>query len=361
MTGSEHVRVPHSSWVVRSLILAAFVAASFVIAPPGTGAAVVRADTTDCPFPSSLPTAALPPARPAWCDPLTSGRSTFVEGQNAWLDEWNHGLMMADLGEGYREFPFGSVYRTATFRHNEHWMQDVAGAAEDRTQAPWNVGGVSMRPDRSFQFVDGKLVIEADVAAGVADYGGSAWPEITVTTAPAPTKDRRDALYHYDRFAGAWTLGCRLPSDRKPVCAMFDNTDRGPGDGGRVFEVSNFQDGGGHVFGGGPFTPELDAAWRICQGTDPDTNCRDRFRWEIERTQLTLYVNGVMYMQHSDLPDKAALPAALTESPVYVYLAGVVYKPSGETVRFHWDRLAINPEGGPSAAPVADSQPAHMH
>ncbi|MBI4492658.1 MAG: hypothetical protein HY690_07695 [Chloroflexi bacterium] len=326
-----------------ALALAASVLVAAIPAPAPASASLSalarQAGPEACPWPDGVPMGALPPARPAWCSPLTSGPSTFVSGPNSWVDDWSHGLMMADLGEGYQAFTFGSVYRTATFRHNNHWMQDVAGAGQNREGPPWNVGGTSMRPDRSFTFVDGKLVVEAEVTAGIAEYDGNAWPEITVTTAPAPTGEVQDGLYHYGQFGGHWAIGLRLQPSRVPIIALYPPT------GPRRVELSFWQDGGARVVGGGPFTPETDAAWRTCQGTDPDANCRDTFRWEIERKQLTLSVNGVPYLQVHDLPDAVDVPAALVESPVYVYFAGTVYKAPGDTVRFHWRRVAINPEG----------------
>src|SRR3712207_8762324 len=35
----------------------------------------------------------------------------------------------------------------------------------------------------------------------------------------------------------------------------------------------------------------------------------------------------------------------------YVYFASWTQEPSRKVVRFHWDRIAINPSNGPSAAP----------
>jgi hypothetical protein len=217
---------------------------------------------------------------------------------------------MATLGEGYREFSIGSLYRTATFRHNDHWMQDVAGQAPGGVKPPWNIGTLSLRPDRSFVAQNGRLVIEADVAAGVSDYRGIAWPEITVTTAAEPTGDRADSLYHYDRFLGHWTIGIRLEPTRFPTLAIH------PPSGPRRTELSHFQEEGAHRFGGGPFSSELSSAWRVCANTDPDLDCRDRFRWEISRKRVTLFVNSVKYMEHSNLLDNVDVPMDLLSSAI---------------------------------------------
>lgn len=307
-------------------------------------------------WPSGLPVGALPPATPAWCGPLAQGDPTFVEGPNAWLDEFDHGLEHAALGDGYRVFEREgpSINKALHFRHNDHWMVDVNGVDQDGG-APWNFGGALMRPDRAFRFQSGTLVVEVDVAAGIAEYGGAAWPEIVVTTAPAPSGIVDDG-YAYGVFKGHWTVGCRLQSSRQPICALYDDTGRGAGSGGRTFEISSFQHEGAQAFGGGPFGTELEQAWRVCRGTDPDTECRDRFRWELSRDTLVLYVNGVKYMEHRGLPQTKQLPDALLTGDVYVYLASWIYKPDAEVMRFHWDRLAINPDSG-ALTPRAATQP----
>jgi hypothetical protein len=310
-----------------------------------------------CPWPSVTPAGALPPALPVWCSTPTTGRVTFVEGPSSWLDTFDHGLSDADMGSGYRTFENqgASVNRTQHFRHNDHWMVDVSGVDEDG-QGPWNFGGAVVRPDRGFHFQNGKLVVEVDVAAGIEEYGGSAWPEVIVTTAPAPTA-LVDDTYAYGIFKGHWTVGCRLQPSRHPICALYDDTGRGSGSGGRAFEISHFQhEGAAQVYGGGPFTSEQDAAWRVCHGTDPDLHCRDRFRWELSRDTLTLQVNGTKYMEHRGLPSGKQLPDALVNGEVFVYLGSWIYKPEAPVTRFHWDRIAVNPERGPITA-VLPNQP----
>jgi hypothetical protein len=225
-----------------------------------------------------------------------------------------------------------------------------------------------MRPNRSFRFQDApevpggkRLVVEVDVAAGIDEYAGQAWPEIVVTTAARPSKaPSRDDTYSYDYFARDWTVGCRLQPSRAPICAMYDDTGRSAGSGGRTFEISSFQhEGARAVYGGEPGAgTERDRAWRVCRGTDPDLNCRDRFRWELTQDTLTLYVNGVKYMEHAGLPAGKQLPEALLNGEVYVYFSDWVFKPEIDTVRFHWDRIAVNPSTGPSAAPSFGQPPA---
>lgn len=287
------------------------------------------------------PIGALPPAVPIWCLPAgANGPATFVEGDNAWVDDFEHGLSNAPMGMGYREFPLGGTTTWQHFRHANHWMQDVKPTAG---------GGIALRPDRTFEFEDGKLVVETDFAAGLQTYGGDAWGEIVITTGPEPNTLRRGTLYAYDYFGGHWTLGCRLQTDRHTICSLFNDTKLGLGEGGREWEMSFFQHVGTHVEGGGPWG-EGDRAFRVCEGNDPDINCRDRFRLELTANSLTIYVNDYKYFEQSGIPQ---LPAALTQGPLYVYFAGVIWRslPGDETLRFHWDRVSVNPGSAPTQPP----------
>jgi hypothetical protein len=282
-----------------------------------------------------------------WCLPAgATGPATFQQGANVWIDDFNHGLSNAPIGNGYREFSLGATVRFAHFRHANHWMQDVAA---DRK------GGAVLRPDRTFQFSNGKLVIEADYAAGVQSYGSGIWGEIVVTTAPNPTGERRDALYAYDYFPGHYTLGCRLQTDRIVVCSLFNNTSNGINNGGRIWEMSFFQQVGTTSEGGGPWG-EGERKFRVCNGTDPDVSCRDRFRLELTTNSLALYVNDYRYFAQTGLP---SLPSALTNAPVYTYLAGVVAGtlPGDQSVRFHWDRIAIQAGTDPIVPPPLPPTP----
>jgi hypothetical protein len=308
---------------------------------------------------SDTPLGALPPVEPVWCTDLGSGPSTFDHGDNSWLDMFDHGLSDADLGGGYRVFGDGASQQflpSQHWRHADHWMVDVRG--RDAPGAESNFGGTAMRPDRSFRYVNGRLVVEADVAAGIDEYGGEAWPELVVTTGPQPTSDA-DVLYGFGQFRGHWSVGCRLHSFRGPICALH-NASSG---NARVWEVASHLSEGAQIFGGGAFTPELDQAWRVCRGTDPDTNCRDRFRMELTRDSLTLYVNGVRYFAASQFPAGKTMDA-LVDADVYAYFASWIYRPPADTVRFHWDRIAVNPATPPSAAsgiPGRSDASAHGH
>ena len=51
-------------------------------------------------------------------------------------------------------------------------------------------------------------------------------------------------------------------------------------------------------------------------------------------------------MEHTALPGFDALPDAIVNGDVYVYFSDWVYETVPDrVVRYHWDRVAINPEG----------------
>lgn len=278
----------------------------------------------------TTPIGAQAPAIPVWC--LTAGADgsgTFIQFSNGWLDEFDHGLSNAALGDGYQSFLLGNTERQQHFRHANHWMQDASLTHR---------GGATMRPDASFRFENGRFSVETDVAAGVSAYGTSIWSEITVTTAPQPSGARRDAIYAYDYFPGYYTLGCRLQAERVVTCALFNDLPGETGNESRIWEMSFFQHIGTENFGGGPFG-DADAAWRLCEGSDPDINCRDRFRLELSETSLALNVNGMRYFSQNGIPP---LPPEFMNQALYVYFSGVVTSPQTGVARFHWDRVAVN-------------------
>jgi hypothetical protein len=285
-------------------------------------------------WPNATPMGALPSQPPPiFCTPLAEAHPTFVEGSNSWVDDFQHGHSFAALGEGYRVFnsPNGGLNQVAYWRHADHWMVDVNGR-DQNGGAPWNNGGTWMRPDRTFRFVNGKLVVEMDVAAGVSQYGGNAWPELIISTGSEPTNPPVDHLYGYGWFDGHDAVGVRL--DREyPITAYY------PASGPRQYEAPPSMPFGGTV-DDSQWTPQARAAWRSCVGTDPDTECRDRFRWELTRTTITLFVNGVKFQGITNLPP---LSDAMVNGNVYVYAASWIHRPSADTVRFHWDRFAVNP------------------
>jgi hypothetical protein len=204
-----------------------------------------------------------------------------------------------------------------------------------------------MRPATTFHFEQDRLVIEADAAAGIETYEGGIWPELVISTGSRPTDT--GSLYAYDMFPEDWTLGCRLQSSRFPVCSLKSNDgDIQSGQGStRIWEMSAHQEVGTDNYGGSPFEGR-ENYWRVCHQQDPDMHCRDRFRLELTPTSLTLYVNGYRYFEQKNIP---RLPGGLLTGELYVYFSSMVVSHPAEAIRFHWDRLSVNPNTPPTPAP----------
>lgn len=288
------------------------------------------------------PLGAVPPAQATWCAPTETGNPTFISGANSWVDDFDDGSMNAEIGPGYQLFDTprdpDSYYRARHFRHQNHWMVDIAPYQPSGVKPPYGGGFVFLRPDRSFTFEGDRLVVEADVAAGIQEYGGGAWVEVVISTAPAPTYSIDD-LYAMGQFGGAWAFGCRLEQERYPICDLKNNQPNTPADdhASQSYQISPSSSPPGATVRGGYPQP----AWRTCAGKDPDLNCRDRFRLELTRTSFTLFVNGTQYFTATNLPP---LPEAMTQGPLYVYFAeSLLGGIDAEVVRFHWDRIAVNP------------------
>ena len=318
------------------------------------------------------------PNLPVWCVALGPEPVSRVTGDNSWLDDFKTNVNMGSFedGEGdYRIFhnAGASTYEDRYFRNQNHWMIDIAGFGPDgfgncsgrgeptnpNPGGCYNVGNTVIRPNRSFAFQpDGHLVVEADVAAAQVDYAGNAWPEIEVSMADHPT-GITDGSYAYGDFAGYYTFGCRLQPSRVPICAFFDNTGRPVGEGGRIFETSFWQHADAQsIYGGEPGTPDRDAAWRVCQHDEPDPFCRDRFRLDLTKDSVTLYVNAVKYFEVSGLPPKNQFPDQFMKGPLYVYNSSTIYRPYQDSIgfypatRFHWNHFAVNPGPDLTVSPL---------
>ena len=312
----------------------------------GTSGEMDRVSMGPC-EPSMSPLGAVPPGPPAWCLPLATGVSTARSGANSWVDRFDGGLDHTAFPSTYAVFEAArpsTVTRTKHFLHTGHWMVDVAGTGAppdeyegDRRDAivATHWGGGLVRPDRTFRFAGGKLVVEFDVAAGMLAYHDG-WPEIVVTTASRPTGIDVDPTHAIGIFGGAPSVGLRLYTDRTAMSSAY-------GPNGRLFELSSVLRDGATTFGGSPATPALAAAWHLCAPDDADTVCRDHFRVEFTAGSVTLWANGVLYFEASGLTAAKQLPAALTDGDVYVYFASWAYLGRAATERFHWGPIAINP------------------
>lgn len=301
---------------------------------------------------AQIPMGGIAPQRPIWCEALQPGTDTHDEAANAWTDDFNHGQQFARLNPAYVEGFFGDG-DARHFQHNDHWMLDI-----ESDNSFGALIGAWMRPNRKFQTQpNGTLVVEFEVAgpiAGTRDVGqlSDSWPEIVLSTAPNPpgmqswgSHLRRNGTYLYEAFPGYWTFGCRMQQSKHPICALYRNDFGTAGtDPSRVWEIN--QNGGEVTFerGGGPggLNP---AAWKGCTTTqDPDTACRNKFRWEIRANHVKLYVNGQEFYE-AGLIDTNMNNILQNPGGFYVFNGDFAYRMTpGRALRFHWDHLAVNPE-----------------
>jgi hypothetical protein len=360
---------------VAAVALLALLALAPSAAPASVGAQPSHPDCS-----ATTPLGAVAPARPIWCEfPLATGPSTLRQGPNAWADDWQHGLSNADLGGGYAAGVIGGG-RAAHWRHQDHWMADLVA---DTGQYP-TLMAAWMRPDRTFRPDDtGRVVVEFEVAvpiAGTRNVGplSDSWPEVVLSTAAAPTSSnpwgspfRPNGVYLYEAYPRDWTFGCRLQQSRHPICALYrpdtDGVSNHAGGPDRVWEVN--QNGGDVRFeqGGDPSVPGLGDVWAVCSSADdPDAVCRNTFRLELTPTDLWLYVRkpGVpswtLYYR-AGLEDDALGSVLNAPGGFYAYFGDFAYRiTDGTVVRFHWDRLAINPDllgAPPSPSPSPTPSP----
>lgn len=305
------------------------------------------------------------PMTPVWClGGLASEPTTRqVDQWGGWQDSFQTNVQLGHMNNGemgYRVFDNmsnGGGVQTIHFVNNNHWMVDMTH----------NNGGAAIAPNQPFRFQNGKLVIEADVAAGIPPYVGNVWPEVDWSTAPAPTNNVVDGLYLYGHFGGSWAGGCRLQAERTMVCSLEadhtvpTNNDQAPcfsfGDT-RVFELSGFEWCGSTHSG---FAADFGGAkgWRQCLPNQMDMFCRDRFRFEWSQTGFVAYVNGIKFAEDSGWPGYAQIPASIVSGsvPVYAYFGEWADFSDSDIYRLHWGRVAVNPHDsnglslGPSPAP----------
>lgn len=326
------------------------------------------------------PSAESEPMGPIWCFTRTQAPTTRITAGNSWVDDFNTGLQMGVLENmGYNVFKVDSGHsiQIDTFTNANHWMIDQADIS------PYNLsGGQMLSPQRSFAGENGKLVVEADMAAGSDAAGGATmFYEVDLSPAAEPGVTV-DTLYGYGQFGGVGGLGCRFERAEDGghiVCAMYDNSfhDAGgndlgptcnqppdfsqagchPGLSGRVWETQGIgtERTAAIVDGGYPDWPipntnlHVRDVWRICADNVMDINCRDRFRMEITRDNIDVYVNGFLVEQIHGL--YAVNPATGADNRVpdayfagsYVYFTSWINANGHSATRWHWDRVAVNP------------------
>jgi hypothetical protein len=364
---------------ILSIVLRAIVPTAMLT---GTFAPAV-AQSGNCPLPIGQPANADSgdPLVPVYCLPDAPVHApTRVTGANDWVDDFGvDGMARLNDGDmGYRVFDAqGGIAVSKHLIVGDHWIDD--------NQLRYN-GGAMMRPDRTFDFENGKLIIEGDASAGKQVYGGDQWIEFTVTTAPSPdryTADAPEQGYAYGRFHGFPTFGCRFQNGGENTCSGFlgNSTANYPANNlpfqptgdrppcfslasDRLWELSYFQSCGSNFdgvhFGG--FSDPAHSVWRSCAPTQDYDPCLDRFRIELSKTGMVLYVNGIRYFEDSGWDAQHALPDSLVNAPVYVYYDDWGQGGGPGAVRFHWERLAVNAHGAngqflpPSASPSFGSQ-----
>jgi HAMP domain-containing protein len=346
------------------------------IPPPIPGCAF----GTSTPHGQANPSDEPEPMGAIWCFPLVASPTTRVTGTNDWVDTFATNVQMGRLNDGdmgYRVFQSkqgGPGDMTmGQFINNNHWMIDMVDNSLFRLS-----GGVLLSPNRSFQFENGKLVVEADAAAGEDGAGGAdVFYEVDITPAAAPTGTIVDGLYGYGLFGFVGAVGCRLEraaDGGHEVCAMYDNTNRNAGQGGRTWETQGIgtERTATSVVGGYPgytipgTNVTSNNVFRICNTNQMDMFCRDRFRFEFTKTSLTIFVNGYKWFDAQGLfavnpatgADNRIPDSWLGSAGVHVYFTSWINSGQHYPVRLHWGRLAVNPHDllgsivSPSAAPT---------
>jgi len=294
------------------------------------------------------------PNTPVWCQPaLAAGPADGGSlGTNEWLDEFETGQQMQRLNDGdigYRIWNnWGDPGKLSEhFINSNRWMTDLLGGRKDFAY---------LRPNRSFTFENGKLVVEAEVAAAKPEYiqgnnGVTFWPEMIITDAPAPVSYH---TYGGDSFDGHWVFRCIMYPDRHLGCAYLNTSPVVSNESNYVWKLSWFEHAPFTSWSGG--TPGGDPNWRACQANQIDLYCRDRFRFEITKTSITTFVNGQQDLTAAGLSGSNQISDALVNGNVYVYFADVANPfSSNNPARFFWGYLHINPHNtdGSLAPPSA--------
>ncbi len=356
---------------------------------------------TTVPMGQANPSAELEPMGEIWCfNQFAEPTTRRVDSRGGWTDAFNTGVQMGHLRNGEMGYQVLNAFnalqmRGGTFLNNDHWMVDLVDESPYRLS-----GGVMLSPNQAFRFENGKLVVEADAAAGQDGAGGAdVFYEIDITPAATSTGTVVDPLYGYGQFGGIGAIGCRMERQTDgghTVCAMYDatthdtgGTDVGPlcnqppnfdrtnchnGLPGRVWETQGLGIArtAPTVVGGFPgyqipgTTLRGSDVFRVCNSNQMDMFCRDRFRIELTKTSLTIFVNGAKWFDVQGLyasnpatgADNRIPDSWLGPNGVHVYFTSWVNSGQHYPVRYHWGRLAVNPHDGagnllpPSAAPT---------
>ena len=298
------------------------------------------------------------------CDTLTPAVDTAQRGPNTWVDNFEHGATMGLLPSSYVQGHLGPSGVSKHFIHLNHWMVDIRSDSGTfpTLLAAW------LRPAQTFRpKADGTTVIEFEVAtpiAGTRNVGAisDSWPEFAITTSPAPpgmfpwgSPFLRNGTYFYEAFGTHDVMGCRMQQSRQVICAFYGAGSDGAGAPDREWEIN--QNGTDVVDGtevGGGMAPS--SVWAGCTSADdPDTVCRNTFRITLTATTVRMEVKrpgGVFVEFYRSTPcnDRAGCATGQmgrilnASGGFYVYFADFAYRiENNQVIRFHWDRLAVNP------------------
>src|SRR5262249_14239257 len=147
------------------------------------------------------------PPQPAWCLPVPplQVQTGALDALGGFVDKFNNNGQLGRLLDGdYGYHVYEGIQDpslSAHFLDHNHFMADLAKQG--------GMQGTAISPRHPFFFENGKLVIEADVNAGVGGFhdsnnGDIAWAEVAISTSPAPT-GITDGLYLYGHFQGFTT------------------------------------------------------------------------------------------------------------------------------------------------------------
>src|SRR5262249_32265841 len=152
--------------VLRKLLALVLLTA---VQSPAPVAGQATAPCNQIPISQSNPSTSGDPLIPIYCLPDASIQTpTRVTGANDWVDSFGVSgtarLNARDMGYRVFEDLNGANIVSKHEVVGDHWIVDES--------QPF--GGMAMlSPDRTFQFENGKLIVEGDVSAGELAYGGT--------------------------------------------------------------------------------------------------------------------------------------------------------------------------------------------
>lgn len=314
------------------------------------------------------------PLNPAWCNTFTTGPSSNVSGADSWVDDWHNSIQMQRLDDGdagYRVFNNFSAdnflaqrasVSTEHFINNQGFFEDIWLAGQT------NAGG-TLRPNRSFTFTNGMLVVEGDISPGMADYpvNGRVFNEFDISMASAPTGVSTDSLYGYGQFGGYWTVGCRFDGATTITCSVESSATNISDNAAncnasapsRIMEVGYAERCGATHIGG---DDQSGVYARTCPSNTSYDLCNDRYRMELTKTGITVYVNGQLEFEDSGWDTAHQLPDSMISGQVYVYFDDWLgfANATNDVFRYNWDRIAVNPTNANGTLALPSASPSYL-